>query len=340
MKAAIVGASGYVGGELLRLLADHRHIEIGALTAGTSAGDLVGAHHPHLPNFATREFESTNVETLKEHDVVFIALAHGQAAAIADVLSDETLIVDLGADYRLASSEDWQSFYGGTHAGTWPYGLPEMPGARDQLKGARRIATPGCFPTASTLALLPAMANGLCEPDVVIVAASGSSGAGRGAKQSMLGSELMGSIHAYGVGGVHRHTPEIRQNLSTIAATDVAVSFTPMVAPMSRGILATCTAHLRTDVDANELRDAYADMYVTERFVNLLPEGQWPATAATLGSNSVQVQIAVDDTTRRLVAVAAIDNLTKGAAGNAIQSMNIALGFPEEEGLPSNGVAP
>ncbi len=335
-----MGASGYVGGELLRLLSAHPAFEIGTITAGSSAGDSLGAHHPHLPLLASRVLEETDAKRLSRNDIVFIALAHGKAPLLAEQLPNETLVVDLGADFRLSDPADWNNFYDTPYAGVWPYGFPEMPGAREVLKGVRRIATPGCFPTASTLAMMPAMTNGLCEPDVIVVAASGSSGAGRSAKRSTLGSELMGSIHAYGVGGVHRHSPEIRQNLSGLLGAPVAVSFTPMVAPMSRGILATCNAHILEGVTYDDIRDAYEDAFATEMFVTLLPVGQWPATSATVGSNCAQIQVALDESTRRLIAVCAIDNLTKGAAGNAIQSANVALGVPEELGLPLTGVAP
>jgi N-acetyl-gamma-glutamyl-phosphate reductase len=191
-----------------------------------------------------------------------------------------------------------------------------------------------------TLALAPALAAGLVEPEVVVVAASGTSGAGKSAKPHLLGSEVMGSASAYGVGGVHRHTPEMIQNLSQAAGAPVSVSFTPTLVPMSRGILATCSARLRPGADAESTRAAYAKAYADEPFVHLLPEGQWPATAAVLGANTVQLQLAVDPDAGRLVVVAAVDNLTKGTAGGALQCANIALGLPETTGLPVVGVAP
>jgi N-acetyl-gamma-glutamyl-phosphate reductase len=340
MRAAIAGASGYAGGELLRLLLGHPAIEIGALTAGSSAGTRLGDHHPHLPALADRVIEETTPETLRGHDIVFLALPHGQSAAIAAELGEDTLIVDCGADFRLKRAEDWTRFYGGPHPGTWPYGLPELPGQREVLRTARRIAVPGCYPTAVTLALFPAFAAGLAEPDVVVVAASGTSGAGRAPKPHLLGSEVMGSVSAYGVGGVHRHTPEMEQNLSAVAGTPVRVSFTPTLAPMSRGILATCTAPAAPGATPAALREAYQAAVKDEPFLRLLPEGVWPATAMTVGSNTAVVQVALDERAGRIVAIAAIDNLTKGTAGGAVQSANLALGLPEELGLPTNGVAP
>ncbi|MFI5980339.1 N-acetyl-gamma-glutamyl-phosphate reductase [Streptomyces sp. NPDC051555] len=345
VRVAVAGASGYAGGEILRLLASHPGVEIGAVTAHTSAGRPLGSVQPHLSDLADRMLTETSAASLRGHDVVFLALPHGQSAALAGDLEPGTLIVDCGADFRLRDAAAWERFYGSAHAGTWPYGLPELPGARDELKATTRIAVPGCYPTAVTLALFPAYAARLIEPEAVIVAASGTSGAGRSLKPNLLGAEVMGSMSPYGVGGGHRHTPELTQNLSRVAGERVRVSFTPTLAPMPRGILATCSARLRPDVAASatgerEVRAVFEAAYADEPFVRLLPPGQWPSTAAVLGSNTAQVQIAVDPDARRLICVSAIDNLTKGTAGGAVQSMNIALGLPERLGLPMNGVAP
>ena len=335
----MAGASGYAGGELLRLLLGHPEAEIGVLTAGGSAGTRLGVHQPHLLPLADRVLADTTVDTLTRHDVVFLALPHGRSAELAAQLGDDVLVVDCGADHRLTDPDAWTRWYGGAHAGSWPYGLPELPGARDALRGARRIAVPGCYPTAATLALFPAFAAGLAEPR------RGRHGRlrarpapGKSLKPHLLGAEVMGALSAYGVGGVHRHTPEIVQNLSVVAGRTVGVSFTPVLAPLPRGILATCTA--RTDASAAEVVEAYAKAYADEPFVHLLPEGTWPTTAATLGANTVHLQVTVDPDARRLVAVAAIDNLTKGTAGGAVQCMNLALGLPETAGLPLTGVAP
>ncbi|MEU9168321.1 N-acetyl-gamma-glutamyl-phosphate reductase [Streptomyces sp. NPDC048420] len=340
VRAAVAGASGYAGGEVLRLLLAHPEIEIGALTGNSNAGQRLGSLQPHLLPLADRVLQETTADVLAGHDVVFLALPHGQSAAVAEQLGPEVLVVDMGADFRLKDAADWEKFYGSAHAGTWPYGLPELPGARAALEGTKRIAVPGCYPTAVTLALFPGYAAGLAEPEAVIVAASGTSGAGKAPKPNLLGSEVMGSMSPYGVGGGHRHTPEMIQNLSGVAGSPVSVSFTPTLAPMPRGILATCSASAKPGVTAESVRAAYEKAFADEPFVHLLPEGQWPATASVYGSNGVQVQVALDESVGRIIAISAIDNLTKGTAGGAVQSMNIALGLPEELGLSTIGVAP
>ncbi|MFD5746741.1 N-acetyl-gamma-glutamyl-phosphate reductase [Streptomyces sp. NPDC127033] len=340
VRAAVAGASGYAGGELLRLLLTHPEIEIGALTGNSNAGQPLGGLQPHLLPLAGRVLAPTTAEVLAGHDVVFLALPHGQSAAVAEQLGDEVLVIDMGADFRLKDAADWERFYGSAHAGTWPYGLPELPGARAALEGSKRVAVPGCYPTAVSLALFPAYAAGLVEPEAVITAASGTSGAGKTAKPHLLGSEVMGSMTPYGVGGGHRHTPEMIQNLSAAAGERVTVSFTPTLAPMPRGILATCSARATSGTTAQDVRDAYEKAYADEPFVHLLPEGRWPATASVYGSNATQLQVAYDEAAERVIAVSAIDNLTKGTAGGAVQSMNIALGLPESTGLTTIGVAP
>ncbi|RLL65867.1 N-acetyl-gamma-glutamyl-phosphate reductase [Streptomyces sp. Z26] len=340
VRAAVAGASGYAGGEILRLLAGHPEIEIGTLTGNSNAGERLGTLQPHLAPLAGRVLEETTTAALRGHDVVFLALPHGRSAAVAEELGDDVLVVDCGADFRLTDTAAWERFYDTPYAGSWPYGLPELPGARAALRGTRRIAVPGCYPTAVSLALFPAYAAALVEPEAVVVAASGTSGAGKAAKPHLLGSEVMGSMSPYGVGGTHRHTPEIAQNLSAAAGTPVTVSFTPTLAPMPRGILATCTARARPGTTAEAVRATYEEAFRDEPFVTLLPEGRWPATAAVYGSNAALLQVAYDEAAARVVVVAAIDNLTKGTAGGAVQSMNIALGLPEELGLPTIGVAP
>jgi N-acetyl-gamma-glutamyl-phosphate reductase len=338
VRIAVAGASGYAGGELLRLLLGHPDVEIGALTAGGNAGSALGEHQPHLLPLADRVLQETTADVLAGHDVVFLALPHGRSAEIAAQLGQDTVVIDCGADFRLSDAGAWTRYYGSTHAGTWPYGMPELPGARPALVGARRIAVPGCYPTAASLALAPALAAGIVEREVTVVAVSGTSGAGKAAKTTLLGSEVMGSLSAYGVGGAHRHTPEIRQNLTAAAGAPVTVSFTPVLAPLPRGILATCTA--RTSATEPQARAVYEQAYADEPFVHLLPAGRWPTTGAVLGSNALQLQVAVDADAQRLVVVAAVDNLTKGTAGAAVQCMNLALGLPETAGLSTIGVAP
>jgi N-acetyl-gamma-glutamyl-phosphate reductase len=330
---------------VLRLLLGHPEVEVGAVTAASSAGQRLGTVHPHLTPLADRVLTDTSQQTLAGHDVVFLALPHGHSAGVVEQLPDDVVVLDCGADFRLREGAAWTAFYDTPYAGSWPYGLPELPLAggrtqREALLGRRRIAVPGCYPTAVSLALAPGFAAGVLGADVVVVAASGTSGAGKSTKPHLLGSEVMGAMSPYGVGGVHRHTPEIEQNLTAAGGADVRVSFTPTLAPMPRGILATCSAPLADGVDAAGARQAWAGAYADEPFVHLLPEGQWPSTASVLGSNSVHVQVAVDERVGRVVAVAAVDNLTKGTAGAAVQCLNLALGLPETTGLPVAGVAP
>ena len=340
VSVAIAGASGYAGGELLRLLLGHPDVSIGTLAADSSAGTPLGVHHPHLIPLADRVLSPTTAEALAGHDVVFLALPHGASAEIAAALGDDVLVVDCGADFRLTDDEAWTTFYGGKRAGAWPYGLPELPGQRDRLRDTRRVAVPGCYSTVSTLALAPAVQAGLVDPrDIVVVAVSGTSGAGKGAKPNLMASEVMGSASAYSV-ATHRHTPEIEQNLASLTDGPVTVSFTPVLAPMPRGILATASAPLTAGVDAVAAAAAYLGAYEKEPFVHLLPDGVWPKTNATIGSNAMHLQVVVDHRAGRLVAVGAIDNLTKGAAGAAVQCMNLALGLDERTGLSTIGLAP
>jgi N-acetyl-gamma-glutamyl-phosphate reductase len=358
IRVAVAGASGYAGGELLRLLAGHPDLEIAAVSAGTSAGRPITSIHPNLtghPAFDGKNFETTTAETLGGAELIFMALPHGQSATLAAQLP-AARIVDLSADFRLGDEAAWYQFYGdAAYAGRWAYGLPELPGtrgapsAREQIKAARAVAAPGCYATTSILALAPLLAAGLVEPDdIVIVAASGTSGAGRSPRPDLLASEVMGSMSAYKVGGTHRHTPEIEQALSEVLPEPgtVTLSFTPTLAPMPRGILATSTARLTRAAAArgtdatSTLRAAFADAYDTSPFVHLLPAGQWPATAAVYGSNGAHVQVAADPHAGRAVVISATDNLGKGAAGQAVQIANLMLGLPETAGLTTHGVAP
>jgi N-acetyl-gamma-glutamyl-phosphate reductase len=359
IQVAVAGASGYAGGELLRLLAGHPDLEIAAVTAGTSAGKPVTGVHPNLtghPAFDGRDFQVTDASTLGEAELIFMALPHGESAALAEQLPGAR-IVDLSADFRLAGEAAWHRFYGDVrYAGRWAYGLPELPGAREKIRAARTVAAPGCYATTSILALAPILVAGLAQPaDIVIVAASGTSGAGRTPRPDLLASEVMGSMSAYKVGGRHRHTPEIEQALQEAVdfhsermggdSPPVTISFTPVLAPMPRGILATCTARLTPGVTDgpdpdSALRGAFADAYEGEPFVHLLPANQWPVTGAVAGSNGAHVQVAADAHAGRAIVVAATDNLGKGAAGQAVQIANLMLGLPETAGLTTHGVVP
>lgn len=341
ITAAVAGASGYAGGELLRLLASHPEIEPTVLAAGGRAGEPLGAVHANLAQYADRMLVETTAESLASADVVFLALPHGESAALVQDLPEGTRTVDLGADFRLADAAQWARYYGGSHAGTWTYGLPELPGQRKLIAAANRVANPGCYATSVALALAPVLAAGLAGPDdVVVVAASGTSGAGRKPTDSLLATQVMGSMSAYKVGGVHQHTPEMEQTLARAAGRAVTLSFTPLLAPMPRGIVATCTAIARPGTTVAQVRTALEDAYAGEAFVRVLPEGHWPQTSSVAGSNGVHLQCALDEHAGRVVVVSAIDNLGKGAAGQALQNANIMLGLDEGAGLSVNGVAP
>nr|WP_296063789.1 N-acetyl-gamma-glutamyl-phosphate reductase [uncultured Actinoplanes sp.] len=331
IRVAVAGASGYAGGELLRLLAGHPEFDLVTATAHGQAGSHVTAVHPQLTGLDLT-LGATDAATLADADLVFLALPHGQSAALAAQLPASVKIVDLGADFRLADAAAWARYYGGTHAGTWTYGLPELPGHRERIAAADRVANTGCYAATVSLALAPLIASGVASPeDVVVVASSGTSGAGRAAKVNLLASEVMGDLSPYKV-GAHQHVPEIKQ-----ASGATSLSMTPVLAPMPRGILATVTARpLRTDDPREILEAAYAD----EPFVHVLPEGQWPRTAATAGSNSCHLQATVDVDSGRIVVVSALDNLGKGAAGQAVQCANLMSGLPETTGLSVYGVAP
>lgn len=339
---AIVGASGYAGAELIRIIHAHPFLELGAIAAGANAGASLAQVHSQfssVPELASKVFVESTPAALANHDLVFLALPHGQSAQLISQLPDYVLIVDLGADFRLEDNKDWHTYYGGTYAGSWTYGVPEIHGQRAKISGSTRIANPGCYATAIELGLAPLLAAGLADTnDIIVVAASGTSGAGRGAKVNLLNSEVAGSMSTYKVGGTHQHTPEIEQTLSHVAGVDVQINFTPMLAPMPRGILATMS--VRTTVGGAELRKTLVDYFANEPFVTVLPDGQLPVTASTLGSNAVHIQVAKDDRTNRATVFVALDNLIKGAAGQAVQNANLICGFPETAGLSAIGIAP
>jgi len=331
IRVAVAGASGYAGGELLRLLAAHPEFDLVAATAHSQAGTPVTGVHPQLAGL-DMILTATDPAALSDADLVFLALPHGQSAALAAQLPTGVKVVDLGADFRLRDAQQWTRYYGGTHAGTWTYGLPELPGQRDLIRAADRVANTGCYAATVTLALAPLIAAGVAAPaDVVVVAGSGTSGAGRGAKVNLLASEVMGDLSPYKV-GAHQHVPEIKQ-----ATGATSLSMTPVLVPMPRGILATVTAVPLGDTDPREvLTAAYAD----EPFVHVLPDGVWPHTAATAGSNSCHLQAIIDADSGRIIVVGALDNLGKGAAGQAVQCANLMFGLAETTGLSVFGVAP
>jgi N-acetyl-gamma-glutamyl-phosphate reductase len=345
-SVAIAGASGYAGGEVLRLMARHPELEVRTVTAHSNAGAALIDVHPHLRSLAHLTFVDTTAENLRGHDIVVLALPHGTSGGIAAELGDDVLVLDCGADHRLTSADDWARFYGGEYHGSWAYGLPELPhadGSRHSavLADARRIAVPGCNVTAVSLGLAPGIHAGLLEErDLTAALAVGPSGAGRALKTNLLASELLGSAQPYAVGGVHRHIPEILQNLRLAGASAPTLSFTPVLVPMARGILATITARVADGVTAEQLHAAYVARYADEPFVHVLPAGRYPSTAETVGANTALIGVGLDVDAGRAVIVVALDNLVKGTAGAAVQSLNLALGLDETTGLPIDGVAP
>lgn len=339
MKTAVIGASGYAGGELLRLLSSHPTFKPTVISAGQSAGELITSVHPHLHSYADRIFSETNIESINSCELVFLALPHGESARIISKIAPGVKVVDLGADFRLSNSEDWLKYYGGDHAGKYVYGLPEIKHQRSLIAKSSIVANPGCYATAIALAAAPAIeADLIDETDLVVVAASGTTGAGRNAKINLLGSEVMNSLTSYKFGGVHQHTPEIEEILTSFSKQPVKVSFTPILAPMPRGILATVTAKLTSDMSEEKVRNLYSKYFEDDDFVVVLPKGAMPQTSAVLGTNMVQIQVAVDSHTGRLIVSSAIDNLGKGAAGQAIQNANLICGIAENSGLTQIGV--
>lgn len=339
MNIGVVGASGYAGGELLRLLSEHPKFNLIYISAGTNAGEEITSIHPHLLQFGNRKFEETSVAGINKCDLVFLALPHGQSAALIAEISEKVKVVDLGADFRLSNEKSWEKYYGGPYAGQLTYGLPEIAGNIELITSSKRIANPGCYATAIILGSAPAVAQKLIDSsDLVVVAASGTTGAGRNAKINLIGSEVMNNLVSYKFGGAHQHTPEIEENLSKLNGTDVKISFTPILAPMPRGILATVTAKLVNPLTTEDIHAIYEQYFANSLLVHVLPIGTMPQTSATLGTNKVLIQVAVDSHTNRFVASIAIDNLGKGAAGQAIQNANLMSGFAQDLGLNQAGV--
>ena len=334
-RIAIAGASGYAGGELLRLVAGHPDLDVAAVTAHSIVGHSVGEVHPNLRSVADLVFAETAVAALAGVDLVFLALPHGASAALAADLPPDTKIVDLGSDHRLVDPAAHARYYGGEHPPAWTYGLPELPGQRELIASSTRVANTGCHAVAAILAIAPLLAAGVAEPDdIVLTSASGTSGAGKAVAAHLLGSEVMGDLTGYKV-GAHRHVPEIKQ--ATGART---LTMTPVLAPMPRGILASAALKPTGDVEISRVREILANAYDDEPFVHLLPPGRQPRTALTAGSNSAHLQAEIDLDSGRIIVTSAIDNLGKGAAGQALQDANLMLGLPETAGLAIDGVAP
>ncbi|MFM8842796.1 MAG: N-acetyl-gamma-glutamyl-phosphate reductase [Actinomycetota bacterium] len=337
MKIGVVGASGYAGGELLRLLAKHPQFEATYIAAGSNAGEPITSIHSHLSSYTSRKFDATSVDEINKCELVFLALPHGESASLVSAIKDGVKIVDLGADFRLRSEASWKKYYNDSYAGSWLYAIPELPGKRDEIAKVTRLANPGCYATSIALAAAPAARAGVIDTsDLVVVAASGTTGAGRTSRVNLSASEIMNSMTSYKFGGVHQHTPEIEETISALSGKETKISFTPILAPMPRGILATITA--KSTASDQELRNLYEEAYAGEKFVAVLEKGFLPETSSLIGSNSVHIQVAIDPHTSRAVISVAIDNLGKGAAGQALQNANIMCGFDETAGLDVMGI--
>ena len=337
MRTAVIGASGYAGGELLRLLAIHPQLQVTQVSAHSNAGELITSVHPHLTTFQDQKFAAIESLNFGEIDVTFIALPHGQSASVVKNIPSHIKVIDLGADFRLSDSAQWDKYYDGEHAGVWTYGLPEIPGQREKISNSVQVSNPGCYATSIIAGLLPAL-DFIDVSDVVVVAASGTTGAGRSAKINLIASEVMGSLTSYKFGGIHQHTPEVEQALSNVSGKDVKISFTPILAPMPRGILSTITARLTKGISTEQVNALYAKFFEADYFVDVLTEGQLPKTGSLTGSNKIQMQVAVDGHVQRLVISVALDNLGKGAASQAIQNANLMCGFHEGAGLSTDGL--
>lgn len=337
MKIGVVGASGYAGGELLRLLGSHPHFEVTAITAHSNAGEQITSVHPQLQSFAGKKFNEFSAADFENCDLIFLALPHGESAKVIASLPTSAKIVDLGADYRLESAEQWSKYYGGDYAGVWTYGLADIEPFKSLIARSTKVANPGCYATSIALGAAPS-ASIADLSDVVVVAASGTTGAGRSAKIGLIASEVAGSLTSYKFGGVHQHTPEIEQALTKLSGSATKISFTPILAPMPRGILSTITAKLTKKMSTDEVHALYTKYFADSQFVTILPIGSMPKTASLTGSNHVQIQVAVDEHTSRLVVSVALDNLGKGAAAQAIQCANIMCGLDEAAGLTFDGL--
>ena len=346
IKIGIVGASGYSGSELLRFLVNHPgELQVALCTSETYAGQCIDSVLPNLRGFLSSKFEALNLDSLKERvDVVVLAVPHKVAMSfVPRILAQGLRVVDFSADYRLEDAETYEAWYHVEHTSTSlmsksVYGLPER--YRDCIRSAQLVANPGCYPTSAILAAMPFVKHGIVELDSIIVdSKSGISGAGPKPSENTHYANRESNFIAYNI-GVHRHTPEIEQELSAVAPEPVRVTFTPHLVPMTRGILSTVYMRLTEDISTAEALDIYAKFYGNEPFVRVLPTGTYPQTKAVLGSNYCDVGLEVDARTRRIVAMAAIDNLGKGAAGAVVQNLNLMFGFKETDGLKVPGMMP
>ena len=334
MKIGVVGASGYAGGELLRILASHENFEVVYASAGSNAGELITSIHPQLISYSGQKFGATDLAEINKCDLVFLALPHGESGSLVSQIAESVKVVDLGADFRLANEDSWRKYYSGEYAGKFVYGLPELGDNRKLISVSNRVTNPGCYATAIILGSAPAVSSNLVDNhNFISVAASGTTGAGRNAKINLSASEVMNNLSSYKFGGVHQHTPEIEECLSAVGDSPVKFSFTPILAPMPRGILATISSQLKKMISTEQAHQIYSDYFAKSDFVKVLPIGELPQTSMTIGTNFAFLQVAVDEHANRLMVSVAIDNLGKGAAGQAIQNANLMCGYPETTGF-------
>lgn len=342
-RIAILGASGYTGAELLRILAHHPHAEIVALTADRQAGKKIGAVFPHLARHDLPDLVAIPEVDWSKVDLVFCCLPHGTTQEVIANLPKHLRVLDLSADFRLADPEVYAKWYGHAHRAVdlqreAVYGLTEI--ARSAIANARLVAVPGCYPTGAQLPLIPLVKGAVIDADdIVIDAKSGVTGAGRGLKETSLFAEVSEGVTAYGIAN-HRHMPEIEQGLSVAAGRKVTVSFTPHLMPMNRGILSTIYVRMTNGAQIDDLRRTLEQTYEGEAFVRVLPKGQAPATHHVRGSNLCLIGLAQDRLSGRAILVSAIDNLVKGASGQAVQNMNVMLGIAETAGLQQEPLFP
>jgi N-acetyl-gamma-glutamyl-phosphate reductase len=341
--ASVVGATGYVGEELVRLLGSHPHVGISCLTSQNHAGDYIQSLFPNLNGKVDMRCEEMNIFRIAEvSDIVFLSMPHGHSICCArEVLSQGKKVIDMGADFRFDSYEAYEKWYSVEHTGkdmleNAIYGLTEI--NNEKIKDANLVGNPGCFPTSIILGLAPVLTNRIVDPRSIIVdSKSGISGAGKSANTSNLFTEISGNVKPYNI-AKHRHVPEINQELSKILGSEVSITFSPHVVPMSRGILSTIYCNLDANINADEILNMYKEYYKDKRFVKIMDKGVYPQVKWVYGSNYCHIGVEIDSVNNRLVIVSALDNLVKGAAGQAVQNMNLMYGFPEETGLEAAGL--
>ena len=333
METVVIGASGYAGGELLRLIDSHPKLTFKSAIAHSKANTAIALEHPFLIGKYDQNFEEFNAQNIQTTDLVFIALPHGESAGLVSQLKPGTKIVDLGADFRLKDSDQWSKYYTGDYAGSWTYGLPEIEGNKEKISNSDQVANPGCYATAIALAFAPLIKHDVIDLNyLTVVAASGTTGAGKKPQQSILASEVMGSLSNYKLNGSHQHIPEIEQTLSQINNKNVVLSFNPILAPMPRGILANCISKVKIGISKNEIVDIFNRYYKGQPFVQVNQDANLQ-TSAVLNTNNCLLQISVDENTNQITVVSVIDNLIKGASGQAIQNANLMCGWDQTMGL-------